>query len=348
MTDAVLLQQLGSCGLITLNRPEALNALTLDMVRALDPQLRAWAQDPSITHVVIEGAGEKGFCAGGDIRALHDWGRAGAAEATGFYREEYVVNHLIKHFPKPYIALMDGVTMGGGVGVSVHGMFRIVTDRTVFAMPETGIGLLPDVGGTYFLPRLPGELGTYLALTGNRFKAADCLYAGVGTHYVALESFEGLRDALLACDHPEAVLAALEDASAHCAASAPIKARQEQIDTLFAGDRVTDIIARLVADEDPWAQDLAKLIEAKSPTSCAVALHQMRAGAQASFDACMKMEMRAVSRIMAQHDFYEGVRAVIIDKDQSPKWSPAMHGDISDHDIDVIFSSLGDNELVFG
>ena len=160
MTEEVILTRTGSCGHIILNRPQALNALTLTMVRAMDPVLRQWATDPEITHVFIEGAGEKGFCAGGDIRALHDWGKAGDREATGFYREEYVVNTLIKRFPKPYVALMDGVTMGGGVGVSVHGSARIVTDRTVFAMPETGIGLLPDVGGTYFLPRLKGQIGT--------------------------------------------------------------------------------------------------------------------------------------------------------------------------------------------
>lgn len=345
MTDAVILKKHGRCGLITLNRPEALNALTLDMVRALDPQLRAWAVDPDITHIVIEGAGEKGFCAGGDIRALHDWGKAGAAEATGFFREEYVVNHLIKHFPKPYTALMDGVTMGGGVGVSVHGQFRIVTDRTVFAMPETGIGLLPDVGGTYFLPRLPGQLGAYLVLTGNRFKAADCLFSGVATHYVPNDSVAEVRAALLEGDHPEQILAAYEEITEHCRQSAPIKARQNDIERLFVGDRVSDIIARLAEDTDPWAHDLATIIVQKSPTSCAVALHQMRAGASASFDACMKMEMRAVTRIMAQSDFYEGVRAVIIDKDQKPQWSPARHEDVTAENVAYIFSDLGGDEL---
>jgi len=341
MTDAVLMRQSGSCGVITLNRPQALNALTLDMVRALDPHLRAWAHDPAITHVVIEGAGEKGFCAGGDIRALHDWGKAGAPEATGFYREEYVLNFLIKNFPKPYIALMDGVTMGGGVGVSVHGQYRIVTDRTVFAMPETGIGLLPDVGGTYFLPRLPGQLGTYLVLTGNRFKAADCLYAGIGTHYVDQNGVDALREALLVCRDPDVVLASYTSPPE---GTAPISARQTQIDTLFAGHTVCEIIDALAAD-DEWAQGLAQIISTKSPTSCGVALRQMRLGAQASFADCMKMEMRAVTRLMALHDFYEGVRAVIIDKDQAPQWSPGAHDAVNEADLDAIFSNLGEDEL---
>lgn len=342
MTDEVLLEKRGACGHIVLNRPQALNALTLTMVRALDPVLRQWAVDPDISHVFIEGAGEKGFCAGGDIRALHDWGKAGAPEATGFYREEYVVNTLIKRFPKPYIALMDGVTMGGGVGVSVHGQYRLVTDRTVFAMPETGIGLLPDVGGTYFLPRLRGEIGTYMALTGARLKAADCLYAGIATHYVPLSDIDEVRDALLTGGNVEDVLSSYGRSDL----PAPLESVQGEIDRLFNGNSVVEILAALEADGSDWARAQRDTILQKSPTSCGVALRQCREGADLEFEDCMRLEMRAVTRIMSEHDFYEGVRAVIIDKDQSPKWQPNRFGDVDSAMLDKIFADLGAKELV--
>jgi enoyl-CoA hydratase len=341
MTEEVILTRTGSCGHIILNRPQALNALTLTMVRAMDPVLRQWATDPEITHVFIEGAGEKGFCAGGDIRALHDWGKAGDREATGFYREEYVVNTLIKRFPKPYVALMDGVTMGGGVGVSVHGSARIVTDRTVFAMPETGIGLLPDVGGTYFLPRLKGQIGTYMALTGARLKAADCLYAGIATHYVALDKVESLRQDILTTNDVTSLLDGLPSKID----GARLADLQGDIDRLFAADQVEAILSDLDADGGDWARTQAGIIRQKSPTSCGVALRQCREGIKNEFEDCMRMEMRAVTRIMSQHDFYEGVRAVIIDKDQEPKWQPDRFEAVTEAVLDEIFADLGEQEL---
>ncbi len=339
----VLFEQRGVCGVITLNRPESLNALTLGMVRAIVPHLTAWATDERIAHILIKGAGEKGFCAGGDIRALYDWGKVGAPEMTGFYRAEYGLNRMIKRFPKPYIALMDGITMGGGVGVSVHGAYRLVTDRTLFAMPETGIGLLPDVGGTYFLPRLPGKIGTYLALTGARLKAADCLYSGIATHYLPQQNSAALMQALYETDDAAAAI------SAHCAPAlpAPLADICDMIDTLFAGETVQDILSALKKHDSPWAQQQYDIIRAKSPTSCAVALRQMRDGAKADFEACMRMEMRAVSRIMQGHDFYEGVRAVIIDKDNRPTWQPAAFDAVTPDMVDAIFAPLGDDELVF-
>mgnify|MGYP003745624715 CR=1 FL=1 len=342
MENALLTQKSGQCGHIILNRPQALNALTLDMVRALDVILRQWAADDGVTHVFIEGAGDKGFCAGGDIRALHDWGKSGAPEATGFYREEYVVNTLIKRFPKPYIALMDGVTMGGGVGVSVHGSHRIVTDKTVFAMPETGIGLLPDVGGTYFLPRLQGKIGTYMALTGARLKAHDCIYAGIATHYVPETEIEALKSSILSGGKIDEILRPYQQT----VPDAPIAALQALIDRLFDGDSVTDIMGALDADGSEWALAQAATIAQKSPTSCAVALRQMKLGSAADFEECMRIEMRAVTRIMAGHDFFEGVRAVIIDKDNAPNWLPSRSADISQADIDAIFAPLENGELV--
>lgn len=340
-SDEVILTQIGSCGLITLNRPEALNALTLTMVRQIAPVLDQWERDDRVSHVLIEGAGDKGFCAGGDIRALHDWGRAGAAEATGFYREEYVLNTRIKRFSKPYIALMDGVTMGGGVGLSVHGSHRIVTDRTVFAMPETGIGLLPDVGGTYFLPRLKGEVGTYMVLTGARLKAYDCLYAGVATHYVSEDAVSDLRQNLLKTSDPEAVLKALSQPDLE----APIAPLQADIDRLFCGETLKDILSALEADPSEWAAKTLATILQKSPVSCGVAVRQMRDGAKQEFEECMRIEMRAVTRMMSRNDFYEGVRAVLIDKDMKPQWSPSAFADVSAELLDTIFATLGDDEL---
>ena len=340
----VKFSQNGSSGVITLNRPDALNALTLSMVRDITPVLNDWARDPSIEHVVIEGAGEKGFCAGGDIRALHDWGRAGEAEATGFYREEYALNHLIKTFPKPYIALIDGITMGGGVGLSVHGQFRVCTENTVFAMPETGIGLLPDVGGTYFLPRLPGFIGTFMVLTGARLRAADLCYTGIATHYMLTAQLESLKQELAARGDINETL----DAFQADAGPPPLAEIRDAIDACFHADSVVDILTALAATDTDWARKQTDIINTKSPTSSAVALRQMRYGAQTDFNGCMQIEMRAVTRLMALPDFYEGVRAVILDKDNAPVWTPPEHASVAAGDIDKIFASLGADELQLG
>lgn len=336
MTQEVLFEIVGKSGVVTLNRPDALNALTLNMVRLMKPVLADWATNDAVAHIVIEGAGEKGFCAGGDIRALHDWGKTGAPEATGFYREEYQLNRTIKTYPKPYIALIDGITMGGGVGVSVHGSHRVATERTMFAMPETGIGLLPDVGGTYFLPRLPGEIGAWLVLTGARLRGADALTAGVATHYTASENIDALKAALSEGGDVDAILTAHH----HAPENETLPDHQADIDRLFAGGSVAEIVAALAADGSDWAQVQAAAISTKSPTSAAVALRQMRDGITVDFDECMRIEMRAVTRIMAQADFYEGVRATILEKDGAPNWTPQQ-------DINVIFAPLGDDELSF-
>lgn len=337
----VLFSRIGAAGLITLNRPKALNALTLNMVRLIHPQLNEWAHDPSIKLVMIEGAGEKGFCAGGDIRALHDWGKAGARDVYDFYREEYHLNTAIKRYPKPYVALMDGITMGGGVGMSVHGSHRVATERLVFAMPETGIGLIPDVGGTYFLPRLPGCIGMYLALTGERLKAADACYAGIADVFVEGGKIEALKQALGEGGEVDAVLAAFKTD----AGLAPLEAQRAIIDRHFGGDSVADILASLQADGGDWALAMARLIESKSPTCEIVAHRQLRLGATLSFEECMAVDFRLTSRCMQGHDFYEGVRAVIIDKDQSPKWKPASLADVSKASVDAYFDSLGADEL---
>ncbi len=294
----VLFAREGVAGIVTLNRPKALNALTLDMVRAIHPQLRAWAVDPAVRLVIIEGAGEKAFCAGGDIRALHDWGRAGDRNVIDFYREEYRLNTFIKHYPKPYVALMDGIDMGGGVGLSVHGSHRIATERLVFAMPETGIGLFPDVGGTWFLPRCPGEIGMYLALTGERLKAADAIYAGIADVFVPSERLAGLRNRLAAGEPVETVSGSLSGD----AGTPPLAQNREAIDRHFSKESVAGILASLKADGSEWAARVAAIIEAKSPVSTLVTYRQVREG--------RRLGLRGLheARVPANEPLHEGAR----------------------------------------
>lgn len=339
----VLFAREGAAGIVTLNRPKALNALTLGMVRAIHPQLKAWAADDAVKVVIVEGAGEKAFCAGGDIRALHDWGKAGDRNVIDFYREEYRLNVFIKNYPKPYVALMDGIDMGGGVGVSVNGSHRVATERLTFAMPETGIGLFPDVGGTFFLPRCPGEIGMFLGLTGERLKAADAVYAGIADVFVPGEKLGALKAALAG---GEAVDAALK-AYAADAGVAQLSASRAQIDMHFAQGSVAGIVASLKADGGEWAARVAAAIEGKSPTSLLVAYRQIREGARLSFEDCMKLEFRLTNRFMHGHDFYEGVRAIIIDKDQKPQWKPATLEAVAQGDVDAYFAPLGNEELTF-
>lgn len=340
----VLFSRDGVAGIVTLNRPKALNALTLNMVRLIHPQLQAWAADDGVKCVIVEGAGEKAFCAGGDIRALHDWGKARDPHVIEFYREEYRLNTYIKLYPKPYVALMDGIDMGGGVGVSVNGSDRVATERLTFAMPETGIGLFPDVGGTYFLPRCPGEIGMFLALTGERLKAADAIYAGIADAYIPSDRLGDLKARLAAGENVDAVL----DNHSAPAGEPPLAQHRAAIDRHFSKASVAEIIASLEAEGGDWAQKVVATLRAKSPTSLLVTYRQLREGAQLSFEDCMKLEFRLTNRFMRGHDFYEGVRAIIIDKDQSPKWEPSSLASVKPEGVDAYFASLGDNELTFG
>jgi enoyl-CoA hydratase len=342
----ILFERRGAAGIVTLNRPKALNAVTHDMVRALARRLRAWESDGAVTRVIIRAEGERAFSAGGDIRALYELGRAGRQqEMLTFWRDEYPINAYIKRYPKPYVALIDGIVMGGGVGVSVNGSHRVAGDRFSFAMPEVGIGFFPDVGATWFLPRLPGELGTWCALTGDRLKTPDAVAAGVATHHVRSERFPELTDALCGNVSVDATLAAF----AEPAGEGAMTSRRTAIGRLFAGGRVEDILRRLDAEEGAdrdWAVSTAKTIRAKSPLSLKIALTQVRRGREWSFEDCMRAEFRIVSRIVYGHDFYEGVRAVIVDKDSVPRWNPATLADISDTDVEKHFGSLGTDELV--
>ena len=336
--EEVLFERRGRAGIITLNRPKALNALTLAMVRQIHPQMQAWEGDDDIAVVIVRAAGDKAFCAGGDIRALYDWGRAGDASFLDFYREEYRLNTYIKRYPKPYVALMTGITMGGGVGVSVHGSHRVATEGLTFAMPETGIGLFPDVGGTYFLPRCPGEIGMYLALTGSRLKAADALYAGIVSHYVPSHAISGLMEALVESDD---VTAAIEKV-AEDPGRPTILDLQDGIDRCFAAETVEEVLARLDSEATEWAEKTAATIRTKSPTSTKIAFRQIREGAKNKFEECMRIEYRMVNRIFTGHDFFEGIRAVVIDKDQAPKWNPAALHDVTDAAVDAYFAALAE------
>jgi enoyl-CoA hydratase len=342
----ILFERRGVAGIVTLNRPKALNAVTHEMVRALARQLEAWAGDAAVTRVVIRAAGERAFSAGGDIRALYELGRAGRQDdMLTFWRDEYPLNVFVKRYPKPYVALIDGIVMGGGVGVSVNGSHRVAGDRFSFAMPEVGIGFFPDVGATWFLPRVPGELGTWCALTGDRLKTADAVAAGIATHHVRSDRFADLTDALCGNVPVDAVLGAFAEPMGE----GPMAGKRMAIDRLFAGDRVEDILGRLDAQtgaDREWAAATAATIRAKSPLSLKIALAQVRRGRDWSFEECMAHEFRIVSRIVHGHDFYEGVRAVIVDKDNAPRWKPADLADAADADAERHFAPLGANELV--
>jgi enoyl-CoA hydratase len=340
--EDILFARRGAAGIVTLNRPKALNAVTHEMVRALARQLDAWAADGAVTRVLVTAAGERAFSAGGDIRALYELGKAGRqAEALTFFREEYTLNAAIKRYPKPYVSLIDGIVMGGGFGISVHGSHRVAGDRFQFAMPEVGIGFFPDVGGTWVLPRMPDEIGTWCAITGDRLKADDAVVSGIATHRVHSERFADLTDALCGNVSVDATLAAF----AEPATEGPIAARRAMIATLFAGERVDDILAALDGAGDEWATKTAAAIRTKSPTSLKLAMAQVRRGKGWSFEECMQAEMRIVSRIVHDHDFYEGVRAVIVDKDNAPRWRPASLRDVSDAEVERHFASLGPDEL---
>jgi enoyl-CoA hydratase len=343
--EDILFARRGTAGLVTLNRPHALNAVSLDMVRALARQLAEWESDGAVTRVIVTANGRRAFSAGGDLRALYDLGRAGRyEEALVYFREEYALNARIKRYRKPYVALIDGIVMGGGVGISVHGSHRVAGDKFAFAMPEVGIGFFPDIGATWFLPRLPGALGTYCALTGERLAAEDGVAAGIATHRVASARFPDLIEALCGAVAVDAILGAF----AQPAAAGPVAGRRPTLDRLFRPDRVEDILAALDAegatngDEAAFASAAAALMRTKSPTSLKLTREQMRRGAALEFTDCMRTEFRIVSRIVHGHDLYEGIRAVIIDKDQAPRWQPPALVEVSVAEVERHFAPLAD------
>ncbi len=329
-------------GRLTLNRPAALHALNTQMCEIMSAALLAWREDPAVTAVMLDHVGPRGFCAGGDIRMIMQSGAQDGAAARSFFAQEYQLNALLFGYAKPVVALMDGVVMGGGVGISAPAAHRIATERTVFAMPETGIGLFPDVGGGWYLPRLPGETGMWLALTGARLKAADCLLLGLATDYVASDRIEGLKARLLA--EPGRIDAALTELGT-AAGEPPLAVHREAIDRLFAGDSVEAIFTALEADGGEWATAQLATLKTKSPQAMKVALRLLREGRdRARFTEEMAVEYRVAARVCRTADFHEGVRALILDKDNAPRWRPPTLDGVSEAALDAIFAPLPEGE----
>ncbi|MEU3483036.1 enoyl-CoA hydratase/isomerase family protein [Streptomyces sp. NPDC033753] len=333
-TPDVLLRTEGRAGFITLNRPRAINALTHAMVLAVDHALTAWEHDPAVSTVVIEGAGERGLCAGGDIRAIHDDARAGGSASEAFWRDEYRLNARIARYSKPYVALMDGIVMGGGVGVSAHGSVRVVTERSRVAMPETGIGFVPDVGGTYLLGRAPGELGTHLALTGGHVGAADALLTGLADHVVPSAALPALVRDLTRLSADEAV-------ARHAVAPAPgvLAEQREWIDACYRAETVETIVERLFDTGVPAAKEAATTLLAKSPTALKATLATLRRSrALTSLEEVLDLEFRVSCAAMTTPDLVEGIRAQVVDKDRDPHWTPPTLPEVSDEDVARFFT----------
>ena len=355
-SDDILIGRKGGVGTVLLNRPQALNAFTLGMYRRFDPALRAWADDRQIHAVLIEGAGDRAFCAGGDVRAVYEAGKGISGDpcfTSVFFAEEYRIISFIHHYPKPYVAIIDGITMGGGAGVSVNGAYRVATERTMFAMPETGIGLFPDVGAARFLNLCPGQIGRYLGLTGARLGPADALYCRFATHFVPHERVPELREVLTGIAWQDSKeRSQVEAVLGHFTADPgppPLAARRAVIDRCFAGDSIEAILDALQSETgDPqWAAETRALLLTKSPTSLRITLRQLVLGQGLDLEEALRLEYRMTQHVMAAHDFYEGVRAALIDKDQKPHWRPGSLPEIDERAAEVYFAPLGDGELAF-
>ncbi len=336
-TDEVLLDRVGSAAIISLNRPKALNSLNLAMVRVMKEAMDRFAADPGISCVILKGEGERGLCAGGDIRVIHEAGKAKDPDVTRFWREEFPVNYMISRYAKPYVALMDGIVMGGGVGVSAHGKHRVVTERTKLAMPETGIGYVPDVGATWLLPRAPGEVGTWMGLTGEVVGPADAIYANLADACVSSERLSELVEALgcLSGVASDDTVRQTVDGFAISPGESSLESNRALIDRAFGHDTVEEIVTALERETGEFATKTRELIAKRSPTSLKLTLRMLRLGRQSSsLVECLEREFAVGSEILRNHDFYEGVRAAIIDKDRNPKWSPARLEEVLDADLD--------------
>ena len=336
-----------SARLVTLNRPKALNALNLNMVRELYPLLKNWDASKKVSIVVVKGAGEKAFCAGGDVLAVTTAAKAAKTGGTDtihkdFFREEYQLNHLIGTFSKPYVAIIDGITMGGGCGLSVNGRFRVATEKTMLSMPETALGLFPDVGGSYFLSRLKNNLGIFLALTGFRLLGADAWHSGLATHYVRSADVPELEKKLLTLEKPtdkdvEALIRSFQPKEV------PAFTLAEKLPTIretFHVKSIEDLCANLEKEGSEFSLKQLKTITKMSPTSLKVTLKQLDKGARMSYSKVFTMEYRLTQRFMEDHDFHEGCRAILIDKDRNPKWKPATLAEVSDAHVDSYFAPL--------
>jgi enoyl-CoA hydratase len=342
MTDEILAFTDGRVGRLRLNRPKALHALNEGMCRTMIDALMAWRVDPDVDLVLLDHADGRGFCAGGDVRAVAESGKGDGIAARAFFHTEYQLNHLLFTYAKPVVSFLDGIVMGGGVGIGLPARYRVATERTILAMPEATIGLFPDVGGGWYLSRLPGRLGQYLALTATRLDAADAKAVGLATHYVPSDVLEEVKSQLNASPRDvEAIL----DAASTTPPDAPILEQRADIDRLFAADTLEEIIAALEADTGEWAQKVLAGLRTKSPQSCKVALRELREGAiRTDFADEMRAEYAIAAHVSMRHDFLEGVRALLIDKDNAPRWDPATPEGVTDTMLDRIFAALPEDE----
>lgn len=337
--EEVLFERRGHLGIVTLNRPKAVNALNAGMVKAMLRQLTDWAGDDAVATVLVRGAGDRGLCAGGDIVAIYKDMLHGGTETAEFWAEEYRLNLLISQYPKPYVAFMDGLVLGGGVGISAHGSVRIVTERTRTGMPETTIGFVPDVGGTLLLSRSPGETGTHAALTGAHLSGADALFMGLADHFVPSESLPALAEALESSTPDAAV-----ERFAQAAPDSALAAQREWIDAAYVHDDAEEIVRSLRSLGDQ-AIAAADTIEAKSPTSVKVALESLRRVRGLPLEEALDQEYRVGLRCLAGPDFREGIRAQVVDKDRNPQWKPPTLADVHASDVEGYFAPLGEREL---
>ncbi|MEP3277365.1 MAG: enoyl-CoA hydratase/isomerase family protein [Stappiaceae bacterium] len=344
--EDILFDVVGKAGVVTLNRPKALNALTHDMIRRLRSALDTWRDAEEVKSVIVRTHEDaKAFCSGGDIRHACSAGQSDDPRLLEFFADEYRLNSVIKHYPKPYVSLIDGIVMGGGVGISVHGSHRIGGEKLLFSMPEVSIGFFPDVGGTYFLPRLPHKVGIYCAVTGGRMKLEDAVWSGVITHPVPSERFDDVFSALTQTDDPDTVLNEFTFEPGH----APLADHAHFIEAVFARETVAAIrqgLAEAAGADQDWAKKTLSFLERGSPTSVEIALRQMQRGATLDFVDCMRLEFRIVSQILKGHDFYEGVRAVLIDRDNAPKWKPDGHDLVTSLAIENHFIAPPGGDLV--
>lgn len=338
---SVLLSERSNAGIITLNRPKALNAINMEMVKIVNSGLKDFQSRKNL--VIIKGSGEKSFCAGGDVRVVVE----GPVEyGKEFFRNEYTNNYTIGTYKKPFVAIIDGITMGGGVGLSVHGKYRVATERTMFAMPETAIGLFPDVGGSFFLPKLPGKLGLYLGLTGYRLRGRDVQKAGIATHYVDSTKLEEMEEDLSQCKNDYDVDKTLYKFSSLSKDSSEfvLQSNLKQIDSCFGAETVEGIIENLRCDGSDWAESTLKLLKKMSPTSMKVTQRQLKMGSTMDLAECLRMEFRMAVHHCIKSDFHEGVRALLITKDQNPKWNPAKLEDVTEEHVARFFEPLPDND----
>jgi enoyl-CoA hydratase len=338
-SEEVLTRVDGGVGRITLNRPKAINSLNQRMVDTLSAVLTSWEADDAVRAVVLSGAGERGLCAGGDVVAIYHSAREGGVDARRFWRDEYLLNGHIGRFAKPYVSLMDGIVMGGGVGVGAHANVRVVTETSKMAMPEVGIGFIPDVGGAFLLSRAPGGLGLHAALTGAPFSGSDAIAMGFADHYIPHDQLDAFTHAIIDDGVPGAV-------AAHAVEPPPseLAAQRVWIDKCYAGDTVEDIIAALRGHDSGPAQDAANLIASRSPIALSVTLQAVRrAGKQKTLEDVLKQDYRVSSASVRSHDLVEGIRAQLVDKDRNPKWSPATLSAVSAADVDAYFAPVDDD-----